>query len=108
MVEHLGLLEPELVRRLLLGEHAMHLVLLVRVPVLEHREEQVVLAREVRVDGSFGVSGPLGDLVQRGRMEAAREEDRPGGCDQVAAGAHLALAAGRRIGLDRHQIPSVL
>ena len=45
-VEDLGLL-AQLVRLVLLGEHVLHLALLGRVPVLEHGEEQVVLALEV-------------------------------------------------------------
>src|SRR4029079_212216 len=59
---------------------------------VEEREVQVVLAGEVRVDGALRVPGRLGDVVQRGAVEAAPHEDAPRGGDQLRARLRLALA----------------
>jgi hypothetical protein len=39
---------------------------------LENGEEEAVLAVEVGVDGPLRVAGILGDLVERGAVEATR------------------------------------
>src|SRR5439155_1748597 len=52
---------------------------------VEHREEEVVLPGEVRVDGALRVAGFLGDLVERGAVEAALEEGVAGGGDELRA-----------------------
>ncbi len=66
----------QLVRRLLVGEHVLHLALLALVPILEHREEEVVLALEVRVDRALREPGGRGDIVERRAVEAVARRTR--------------------------------
>src|SRR5262249_31520356 len=51
--------------------------------LIEHCQEEVVLTREVRVDGALRVAGFLGDLVERRRVEAATQEHSPRRLDQL-------------------------
>src|SRR3989442_401254 len=59
--------------------------------LLQHREEEGVLADEVRVDGALRVAGGLGDLVQRRTVEAALEEHVPSGGQKIRARLGLSL-----------------
>jgi len=54
--------------------------------VLEHGEEQVLLAREIGVDGSFREAGRRGHLFERRLVEAALGEDLRSGGQQVVPG----------------------
>ena len=65
---------------------------------LEDRDEQVVLAAEVEVDGAGGDAGGAGDVGDLGGEEAALGEDVDGGAEDgvalVGAGAGRRRAAG--------------
>jgi hypothetical protein len=73
--------------------------------LLEHGEEEIVLAGEVRVDRALRIARLVGDLVETGGMETTAEEDAARRRDQVLAGLLLTLgAAEARCG--GHRIPS--
>ena len=64
---------------------------------LEDRDEQVVLAAEIEVDGAGGDARGAGDVGDLRVEEAARGEDVDGGADQrVALVDALELGRGRR------------
>lgn len=71
-VQRLDLLE--------LGGHAL----------VQQRQEQLVLVGEVGVDGALGVAGRVGDLVDRGGMEAPT-----GGVEESGTGLLAALRSGQ-------------
>jgi hypothetical protein len=58
---------------------------------VKDRQEQPVLAGEVRVDRALGVAGLLTDLLQRGAVEPARQEDLPRRGHQLGPGPLLAV-----------------
>ena len=60
---------------------------------LEDRDQQVVLALEIEVDGAGGDAGRAGDVGDLGVEEAALGEDVDGGAEDG-----VAFRAGRRIG----------
>jgi hypothetical protein len=57
---------------------------------VEHGQEQLVLAGEVRVDGALGVAGVLGDLLQRRTVKATPQEHVARGGHDVGSGLLLA------------------
>ena len=63
-------------------------------PLLEQREEQAVLAREVPVERALGIAGSLRDLVDRCVAVAALGEDLDRRVEQCLA-AVAALGPGR-------------
>ena len=58
---------------------------------VEDGEEEIVLAREVRVDSPLGVAGVRGDLLERARREAPTREDARGGLDDADSRLFLLL-----------------
>ena len=76
-VQRLDLLE--------LGGHAL----------VQQRQEQLVLVGEVGVDGALGVAGRVGDLVDRGGMEAPTGEHLTGGVEESGTGLLAALRSGQ-------------
>ena len=76
--------------------------------LVEQREEEVGLARELRVDDALGEAGGLGDLVDRCGVIAAFEEHVPGGGeDQVAVALDLLGSPQPRCHTIRIQIRTV-
>ena len=69
--------------------------------LVEQGKEQLILVGEVGVDGALGVAGRLGDLVNRGGMEAPTGEHLAGGVEQPGAG----LLAALRSGQSGHAVP---
>ena len=70
-------------------------------PVLEQRDQQVVLALEVEIDRSVGDPGVLGDLGDPRREEPVAREDPLGGREDplaLVAGAIAAVAFLRPLG----------
>ena len=67
-------------------EHIAHDRELALRSVLEQGEEEVVLAREVRVHGALGEPGGGRDLVERRTVEALAGEHDTRGLQQVPAG----------------------
>ena len=63
-------------------------------PALVDREEEVLLRREIRVDGALRVAGLRGDRVERGRVKALGDEQALGPVDERGTGEGLALGAG--------------
>src|SRR5262249_31895064 len=53
--------------------------------LVEQREIEILLAREVLVEDGFADPGAIGDLVHRRRVVAAGDEDLPGCVKQLAA-----------------------
>ena len=60
---------------------------------LVDREEEVLLRREVRVDGALGVAGGVGDRVDASGVEAVRREQAVGRLDQLLARPGLTVGA---------------
>ena len=67
--------------------------------LVEQREVEVELAREVLVEHRFGDPGPVGDLVHGGGVVAGLDEHRLGGVEQLGAAlaARHPLSAGGRV-----------
>src|SRR5215217_4496735 len=63
--------------------------------LVQQREEQLILVGEVGVDGPLGVAGRVGDLVDRGGMEAPAGEHLAGGVKQPGTGLLSALRSGQ-------------
>ena len=75
---------PGLVLGLLVArQHAVDLLQVLREAVVEHGEEQLLLAVEVRVERALGEARPLGDLVDRGPLHPALGEHLGGGLEQA-------------------------
>ena len=70
--------------------------------LVEQREVEVELAREVLVEHRLGDPGALGDVVHGGRVVALRDEDLERGAEQLGATSASrqphSLAVGRRSG----------
>ena len=77
-----------------LGDEPLDLTHALFDPALVDREEHVLLRVEVRVHSTLGVAGGLGDLVDRGGVEALLDEEPVGGDDDLVARALLLLDAG--------------
>ena len=77
---------------------------------VEGREEELVLACEVRVHGALRVAGLVGDLVEGGGVEAASLEDGPRGLDELRPCPALPFASRqslRHVETDGTLVPSV-
>ena len=72
---------------------------------LEDRDEQVVLAAEVEVDGAGGDAGGAGDVGHLGVEEAALGEDRDGGAEDGLVLVAPAGGARRRTVVRRDRTP---
>ncbi len=114
--EAVGLLLQALHPALAAGERALpgdalaveQLQLLRHLPrevLLHQREQQVLLAAEVRVDGALGEAGVGGDLFERGAGKAGARIDPRGGLQQARARLRLARAAVELAA--RHQPPAL-
>ena len=68
-----------------------------REPLVEHHQEQLLLALEVRVERALRVAGGLRDLVDRGALEPALAEQLRRRLQQRLAGALLLLAPRQRL-----------
>ncbi len=71
--------------------------------IVEEREEEVVLAREVGVDRALGEAGERGDIVETGTVEAVAREHHGRGFEEVPA-RQLPPPFGRE-GFERHFRP---
>ena len=72
--------------------------------LVEQREVELELAREVLVEHRLGDAGPLGDVVHRGGVVALGDEDLQRGLEQLGApgGARHPAAAGLLVVGRRH------
>jgi hypothetical protein len=110
-VEQLEQLEARLGRHVVAGrcarEHLAQLIDRPIDPLLENRQQNLLLALEVPVEGALREACPLDHLVDGARPIAALGNECSGGVEEQATGVLAILFGGSRpssgtLGLDRH------
>ncbi len=109
-VDEVGRRRLGLLQRLLRsGQCAVEPLELLREALVEHDQEQLLLALEVGVEGALGVAGRLGHLFDGGALESLPAEQLGGGPEQrgpsallllpPSEGAHCRITSASRLGV---------